>query len=237
MHKNNENEELFCVARIERRLRPEADRLSFATAYHPAADGGPAGFEWGDVSEAARFTVRDLVGMLAPVTGAGNGDYRLGIGQPCNYVRNGCASPDEVRIIDEQDAAKIDSYHLDPTRYPITESELDEMDEDAFSRACDEFDLEFVAEEASLDWDQILEYVCDGNNAEPVDADDARKLRDAGYSDDVAASAEVLATTETGCVLYRIDGEEYAIENAPGDISTGYTADEAAREWFGNWFA
>lgn len=215
---NTEN--LYCIVRRDHRIAPEADRFSFATAH---AEG--AGFEWGGAADAERYSARDIARVLDEIE-----DYRTGTSS--RYVRNGCASPDDLYIVHAEVADEADARALDPTRYPIPESELDAMgdDLDAFERRCSECDLELL-EDSALDWADIL--AAEFGEGSAVDADERRKLEEADYSASDAAGALVLARNDRGSILYRIPGNfDYAVEGGSGAIYAELSALDAFREWF-----
>lgn len=215
------NTTLYCIAIREHRFAPDLDILCFASAWHGLAYG----YEWDGVANAKRFDTSDLLVMWPHLRSlAAN-----------NYVRNGCACPDEVLVVPAHVVEKIAARWDDPSLYPLTDEDLDACngDDEKFNAICRAADLELV-EKTALDIDnlptELLARVRGARRPRECTADEIRKLRAAGYDDPEADEARVLAETAAGAVLYRI-GESYAVEGETGELLADLDVGDALQVW------
>lgn len=205
----------YCIANRSNMLRPAEDRVRFATSH--SADYG---FEWDAAEMAESYSLAELGKMLDAIE-AVRGSI---------YVGNGEASPSSIYIIPADVAALIAARNADMSLYSWDDYDGPDDDVEAQGAWCEAQDVERCEAEA-LNWEDII--AAEFGEGSAVDADERRKLEEAGYSASDAAGALVLARDDRGAILYRIPGNfDYAVEGGSGEIYAELSAIDAIREWF-----
>ena len=212
---------LYCIARRDHRFAPDRDNLCFASAWCGLAYG----YEWDGPAYAEHYDAFELLDMWPKLRSLA----------ASNFVRPGCASPDEVLVVPAHVAEEIAARWDDPSRYPFTDEELDacDGDDEKFNALCRAADIELVGKTA-LDIDnlpaELVARVHGARRPRECTADEIRKLRAAGYDDPGADGARVLAETAAGAVLYRV-GESYAVEGETGELLADLSVGDALQLW------